>query len=44
MCKRQGVVTTNADLTKYVKECAEDEAVANNIPFDEPCQDEDEGI
>ena len=44
MVKRKGLVTTNAELTEYVRECAKEDAVANTIPFDEPCQVQDEDI
>jgi hypothetical protein len=44
MVKRRGLVTTNAELTEYVRECATEDAVANNIPCDEPCRVQDEDI
>jgi hypothetical protein len=45
MCKRIGALTTNADLTEYVADCArEEEAAENGIPFEEPCQQEDDDV
>ena len=46
MCKRIGALTTNADLTEYVADCAkEEEAAENGIPLiEEPCQQEDDDV